>query len=90
MEITAYHASLPVNVFRASAQSPSALPPVPLPAFRTDTLSITAFGAVADGLTLNTSAINKAIEQCTRAGGGVVLVPRGLWLTGPLVLRKAT
>ncbi|GAB3985869.1 glycoside hydrolase family 28 protein [Spirosoma daeguense] len=51
-------------------------------------MNIQKFGAVADGLTLNTSAINKAIEQCNRAGGGVVLIPRGLWLTGPVTLKS--
>lgn len=73
---------------RLAAQQPYKLPPVRLPAFRTDTLTITAFGAIADGLTLNTQAINKAIEQCSKKGGGVVVVPRGLWLTGPISLKS--
>ena len=77
-----------INVFQTSAQSPSGLPPVKSPVFKTDTLTITKFGAVSDGLTLNTDAINKAIDQCSRTGGGVVLVPRGLWLTGPIVLKS--
>ncbi|WP_080057580.1 glycoside hydrolase family 28 protein [Spirosoma aerolatum] len=64
------------------------LPKVVTPTFRKDTLSISKFGAVADGLTLNTVAITKAIEQCNRAGGGVVLIPRGLWLTGPIILKS--
>lgn len=64
------------------------LPKVQMPAFRKDTLTISTFGAVADGLTMNTSAINKAIEQCNRAGGGVVLIPSGLWLTGPIALKS--
>ncbi len=77
-----------INVFQDSFQPPADLPPVKSPVFKTDTLIITKFGAVADGLTLNTVAINKAIDQCSRAGGGVVLVPRGLWLTGPIVLKS--
>ncbi|WP_460941753.1 glycoside hydrolase family 28 protein [Spirosoma daeguense] len=68
--------------------NPPTLPKVQTPTFRKDTLNIQKFGAVADGLTLNTSAINKAIEQCNRAGGGVVLIPRGLWLTGPVTLKS--
>lgn len=64
------------------------LPVVKLPTFRKDTLSITKFGAVADGLTLNTSAITKAIDECSRKGGGVVLIPTGLWLTGPIALKN--
>lgn len=62
------------------------LPKIYQPHFKKDTFNITAFGAVNDGQTLNTAAINKAIDECSRSGGGVVLVPRGLWLTGPLVL----
>ncbi|WP_018620607.1 glycoside hydrolase family 28 protein [Spirosoma luteum] len=77
-----------INLFQTFAQSPSSLPTVKSPVFKTDTLTITTFGAVADGLTLNTNAINKAIDQCSRSGGGVVLVPRGLWLTGPIVLKS--
>ncbi|MGC9348053.1 MAG: glycoside hydrolase family 28 protein [Anaerolineae bacterium] len=48
---------------------------------------ITDFGAVPDGETLNTSAIQRAIEACTEAGGGQVLVPPGTYLTGTLFLQ---
>lgn len=58
------------------------------PKFKKDTISILKFGAVADGLTLNTNAINKAIEASNKNGGGVVLVPSGFWLTGPIVLKS--
>lgn len=54
--------------------------------FRKDTSNIQKFGAVADGLFLNTQAINKAIEAVNKKGGGVVKVPAGLWHTGPIVL----
>lgn len=64
------------------------LPRVQLPAFRKDTFSIVQFGAVADGVTLNTRSINQAIAACHRKGGGVVLIPKGMWLTGPLVLQS--
>lgn len=56
------------------------------PVFKKDTLDIKKFGAVADGLALNTKAINDAIKQCSKNGGGVVLVPAGIWNTGPVVL----
>jgi unsaturated rhamnogalacturonyl hydrolase len=64
------------------------LPVVITPKFKKDTLSITRFGAVPDGNFLNTKAINSAIETLQKKGGGVVLVPKGLWLTGPIVLRN--
>jgi polygalacturonase len=56
--------------------------------FKKDSLSITRFGAIADGVTLNTSSINNAIDACSKRGGGVVVVPAGFWLTGPVVLKS--
>ncbi|GAB2775375.1 hypothetical protein GCM10027275_18090 [Rhabdobacter roseus] len=64
------------------------LPTTQLPAFRRDTFRVEAYGARGDGLALNTAAINRAIEACHEKGGGTVLVPAGLWLTGPLVLKS--
>jgi polygalacturonase len=75
-------------VWSAGAQWNKKLPIVIAPKFKKDTVRITTFGALPDGNTLNTVAINKAIEACTKKGGGVVLVPAGLWLTGPIVLRS--
>ena len=67
---------------------PSTLPQVAAPTFKNDTLSITKNGAVNDGLTLNTESINKTIDQVSKNGGGVVLIPRGFWLTGPIELKS--
>lgn len=64
------------------------MPVVAVPGFTTDTFNILKFGAVPDGVTLNTKSINAAIDACTAKGGGVVLVPNGLWLTGPVVLKN--
>jgi polygalacturonase len=64
------------------------LPQIIAPKFKKDTLSIVKFGAVPDGLTLNTKSINNAIDAMNKKGGGVVLVPSGLWLTGPVVLKS--
>jgi hypothetical protein len=49
---------------------------------------ITAFGAKNDGETINTSSIQKAIDACHAAGGGTVLVPSGVFLSGPLRLKS--
>jgi DNA sulfur modification protein DndE len=62
------------------------LPKIDLPVFRKDTFNILNFGAKAGGVTLNTEAIKRAIETCNQRGGGVVLIPAGLWLTGPIRL----
>jgi YhcH/YjgK/YiaL family protein len=58
------------------------------PKFPNKAFSIKDFGAVGDGQTLNTSAFAKAIEACAKAGGGRVIVPAGLWLTGPIELQS--
>lgn len=50
--------------------------------------NIRSYGAVGDGETLDTESIQQAIEACAREGGGTVLVPRGVWLTGTLWLRS--
>jgi len=64
------------------------LPVIQSPVFKKDTLNIKKYGAIADGNTLNTKAINDAIETLSKKGGGVVLVPSGLWLTGPIVIKN--
>lgn len=48
---------------------------------------ITNYGAVADGKTLATQAINKAITDCNANGGGQVYVPAGTFLTGTIILK---
>ncbi len=50
-------------------------------------LSILATGAVGDGTTLNTVAIQKAIDQLSAQGGGTVVVPAGRFLTGAIFLK---
>jgi hypothetical protein len=42
------------------------------------------YGAVGDGQTLDTQAIQAAIEACRMAGGGTVYVPAGAYVTGPI------
>ena len=64
------------------------LPVIKSPVFKKDTISIKKYGAIEDGNTLNTKSINAAIDALSKKGGGVVLVPAGLWLTGPVVLKN--
>lgn len=49
---------------------------------------ISDFGAVADGKTINTAAIQKAIDQAAEAGGGVVGIPAGTWRSGSIFLKN--
>ncbi|MDF7809320.1 glycoside hydrolase family 28 protein [Pontiellaceae bacterium B12219] len=50
--------------------------------------SIIQYGAVSDGVTLNTEAIQATIDTCHAAGGGTVLVPAGEFVTGTLHLKS--
>ena len=49
---------------------------------------ITDFGAVSDTTVLSTEAIQRAVDRCSEAGGGRVVVPAGMYKTGTLVLRS--
>lgn len=69
--------------FRAGAQD------IPLPVIPSAVFNITNYGAVGDGKTMNTAAIQKTIEACSAAGGGTVLVPAGNFLFGPIVLASS-
>ena len=51
-------------------------------------INILDFGAEANGKTLNTNAIQKAIDRCFKKGGGRVIIPAGTFLTGSVVLKS--
>lgn len=51
-------------------------------------VNIKDFGAVSGGEILNTEAFEKAIEAVTKKGGGKVIIPSGIWLTGPIILKS--
>ena len=67
---------------------PFDMPVVQRPYFPDYQVDIRYFGAKADGETLNTEAINNAIKAVSEKGGGKVVIPEGLWLTGPVVLQN--
>lgn len=56
------------------------------PVFPAHTVSIIEYGAVNDGVKLNTEAINNAIKDVAGKGGGTVVIPEGIWKTGPITL----
>ena len=49
--------------------------------------NILDFGAISDGVALNTKAIQDAINKCAECGGGRVTVPAGVYKTGTIWLR---
>ena len=57
---------------------------VVLPAIPEHTVCLTEFGGVGDGLSSNTQAFAKAMEALDAKGGGRLVVPRGVWITGPI------
>ena len=50
-------------------------------------LNVMAFGVVGDGTTLNTAAIQQAIDTCSGSGGGTLTFPAGRYLTGTVRLK---
>ncbi len=50
-------------------------------------VNIEDFGGVGDGVFLNTEAFAEAIDVLSQAGGGRLVVPTGVWLTGPITLK---
>lgn len=50
-------------------------------------VDITDFGGVGDGVTLNSDAFALAIDHLSERGGGHLIVPQGIWLSGPITLK---
>ena len=67
---------------------PFQMPEVSAPVIPAYTVNLKKFGAVGDGVTLNTKAFEKAIAALEKKGGGHLVVPAGVWLTGPIVLKS--
>jgi len=65
---------------------PFEMEPIKRPVFPERTVNIQNYGAVNDGIAMNTEAINKAIEDIASQGGGTVIIPAGIWYTGPIRL----
>jgi polygalacturonase len=58
------------------------------PSIPNNTVNIKDFGAVNGGYTLNTRAFADAIAAVSKKGGGKVIIPPGIWLTGPIILKS--
>jgi polygalacturonase len=58
------------------------------PQIPNNTVNIKDFGAINGGYVLNTKAFTDAIDAVSKKGGGKVIIPPGIWLTGPIILKS--
>ncbi len=79
---SALMATSPAAAHAAQAQ------PVALKAVPTGIYNVCAFGAVGDGTTINSSAIQRAIEAASAAGGGVIHFPAGVYASFSIRLKS--
>jgi polygalacturonase len=87
-------AALPLQGVRLAAPEPAAgwdyaqriLEQIRPPRFPARDFDAVRFGARGDGERDCTEALRSAIRACHEAGGGRVVVPKGVWLTGPVHL----
>jgi len=80
--------ALAVGSLAANAETPPALPEAVPPVFPKNVVSLADFGGNGEGRTLNTAAFEKALAALSVKGGGELIVPPGIWLTGPIKLRS--
>lgn len=87
-EASVYFEKQDEELSRLISDLPFAMGRIELPRFPNRVENITAFGAKGDGRANCADAFAKAIDKCAQAGGGKVIVPRGIWLTGPIRLKS--
>lgn len=68
----------------ASGAAQSSIVAPQLPVIPNAVFNITNYGATGDGMATNTSAIQAAIDAASAKGGGIVDVPQGNYLSGPI------
>ena len=73
---------------RAQSETPEKPSAAPAASECAGTYNICNYGAIGDGKTLNTAAIQAAIDACAKDNGGVVLVPAGDFLSGTIELKS--
>ncbi len=77
------------NPYKRFTQNlPFPMPEVSAPQIPQREVKLSSYGADGTGQTLCTSAISQAIADLSAQGGGRLTVPRGIWLTGPIVLKS--
>src|SRR5436190_8031580 len=81
---TSLFANLPAS--DAWSQLPEILKRIKPPAFPRRDYNLLSFGGTGDGKTDNTGAFRHAVAACNAGGGGRIVVPSGVFLTGPIHL----
>ena len=82
-------ANSPITITEIKVKAPFEMPTIKVPDFKDcKRLSITDFGAVQGDKHKTTQAIARAIAEANRIGGGVVVIPRGEWLTGKVQFKS--
>ena len=77
------------NPYKKYTQNlPFKMQEVKAPVFPNRIVHLNDFGAKGDGSTLCTEAFAKAIDALSAKGGGKLIVPQGVWFTGPIVLKS--
>jgi polygalacturonase len=82
------HAEGPAGAQDPWQRLPAILAGIRAPVFPGRDFPVTHFGAVGDGTTDSTPAFRAAVGACAGAGGGRVVVPPGVFLTGPIHLQS--
>lgn len=67
---------------------PFEMPRVQVPTFPDNRVNLLDWGGNPDGITLNTDAFTKAMQDLSEKGGGTLIVPEGIWFTGPIVFHS--
>jgi len=78
--------SLPLGCTTPSTRRPAPATPAAIPA-SAPRIAIDQAGAVGDGKTLNTAAIQRLVDRLAADGGGTVVVPTGVFVSGALFLK---
>ena len=80
------HADNPYKKYTENLPFP--MPEVAAPVIPDAKVCLKDYGADPTGQTLSTEAFAKAIDTLYKMGGGHLIVPAGVWLTGPIVLKS--
>src|SRR2546421_2402719 len=78
--------ALIAGAWSLNGMAADSMPAIAAPKIPDKSFEITKYGAVGNGTTLNSQAIQKAIDATSAVGGGTVLIPAGKFVSGPIRL----